>query len=258
MARLKPAEFDDRMTLVEHLDELRSRIIVCLVAVGVAFALCFWQSDLLFDIAKEPLDGRDLATFGPTEPFFTTVEISGYGAIILTLPLLFYQLYAFVLPAFSPHERRTLRPFMVAVPALFLAGVAFAYFVVLPVAIDFLLEFNQAQFDTFLRAKEYFSFFGLLLLSMALLFQIPIVMLSLTRLEIVEPEFFSHNRRYAIFAISVVSAAAPGGDPVSMFLIMIPLLLLYEGSIVVARRFGRPPEETVRTKVSPGEAGSPG
>jgi sec-independent protein translocase protein TatC len=255
VARLKPAEFDERMTLVEHLDELRSRLIFCLVALGVAFAVCFWQSDLLFDIAREPLDGRELLTLSPTEPFVTTVEISGYGAAIIALPLVLYQVYAFVLPAFSPHERRTLRPFMAAIPILFLAGVAFAYFVVMPVAIKFLLNFNDAQFDTQVRSKDYFSFFGLTLLSMALLFQIPIVMLSLTRLEIVEANFFSKNRRYAIFIISVISAAAPGGDPVSMFLIMIPLLLLYEGSIVVARRFGRPRESAVRAEVNPGEAG---
>jgi sec-independent protein translocase protein TatC len=255
VARLKPAEFDERMTLVEHLDELRSRLIFCLVALGVAFAVCFWQSDLLFDIAREPLDGRELLTLSPTEPFVTTVEISGYGAAIIALPLVLYQVYAFVLPAFSPHERRTLRPFMAAIPILFLAGVAFAYFVVMPVAIKFLLNFNDAQFDTQVRSKDYFSFFGLTLLSMALLFQIPIVMLSLTRLEIVEANFFSKNRRYAIFIISVISAAAPGGDPVSMFLIMIPLLLLYEGSIVVARRFGRPREPAVRGEVNPGEAG---
>jgi sec-independent protein translocase protein TatC len=248
VARLKPAEFDDRMTLVEHLDELRSRIIFTLIFLGAAFALCFWQSDLLFDAAREPLDGRELATFGPTEPFFTTVEVSGYGAALL------YQVYAFVLPAFSPHERSTLRPFLVAIPILFLAGVAFAYFVVMPVAIEFLLNFNDEQFDTFVRAKEYFSFFGLTLLAMALLFQIPIVMLSLTRLEIVEPHFFSKNRRYAIFIISVVAAALPGGDPVSMLLIMLPLLLLYEGSIIVARRFGGPPEPAFHADVNPGEA----
>jgi sec-independent protein translocase protein TatC len=255
VARLKPAEFDERMTLVEHLDELRSRIIVCLVALGLAFGLCFWQSELLFDIAREPLDGRELTTLSPTEPFFTTVELAGYGAAILVLPLLFYQLYAFVLPAFSPHERSVLRPFLVAVPLLFLAGVAFAYFVVMPAAIQFLLNFNEAEFNTFVRAKEYFSFFGLTLLAMALLFQIPIVMLSLTRLEIVAPDFFARNRRYAIFIISVVAAALPGGDPVSMILIMLPLIVLYEASIVVARRFGTPPTETVRAEVSPREAG---
>jgi sec-independent protein translocase protein TatC len=257
VARLKPAEFDDRMTLVEHLDELRSRIIYSLIAVGVAFALCFWQSDLLLDIAKEPLPSNTpLTTLGPTEPFFTTVEVSGYGAAILALPIVLYQLYAFVLPAFSPHERRVLRPFLAAVPLLFLAGVAFGYFVVMPVAIKFLLNFNEEEFNTLLRAKEYFGFFGLTLLAMALLFQIPVAMLSLTRLEIVDANFFARNRRYAIFIIAVISAAAPGGDPVSMFLIMIPLLFLYEASIVVSRRYGRPREPAVRAaEVKPGEAG---
>jgi sec-independent protein translocase protein TatC len=124
----------------------------------------------------------------------------------------------------------------------------------MPVAIKFLLNFNDSQFDTFVRAKDYFSFFGLTLLSMALLFQIPIAMVSLTRLEIVEPEFFSKNRRYAIFIISVISAAAPGGDPVSMFLIMIPLLVLYEASIIVSRRFGRRKEPALHAEMKPGQA----
>ncbi|MGH2986942.1 MAG: twin-arginine translocase subunit TatC [Solirubrobacterales bacterium] len=259
MARLKTAraQFDDRLTLVDHLDELRNRIILALVALGVAFALCFWQNSLLLDIANDPLpaDTPVPITFGVTEPFFTTVEVSAYGAMILALPVVLYQLYAFVLPAFSLRERRTITPFLIAMPILFIAGVAFAYFVVMPVAVKFLLNFNDAEFDINVRARDYYSFFGLMLVAMGLLFQIPIAMLSVTRLGIVAPEWFAHNRRYAIFIIAVVSAAAPGGDPVSMIMIMIPLLLLYEGSIAIAKRFGRPHEEPLGTEVSPGEAG---
>ncbi len=263
MARLKQqrARFDDRMTLVDHLDELRNRIIVSLVALGVAFGLCFWQDGLMLDIANAPLpaDTEQPITFGVTEPFFTTVEVAAYGALILALPVVLYQIYAFVLPAFSPSEKRILTPFLIAIPFLFLAGVAFAYFVVLPVAIKFLLNFNEAEFNIQVRARDYYGFFGLMLIAMGLLFQIPVAMLSLTRLEIVTPGFFSENRRYAIFIIAVISAAAPGGDPISMFMIMIPLLLLYEGSILIARRFGRPSddsaEEAVGAEVSPGEAG---
>lgn len=259
MARLKTAraEFDDRLSLVDHLDELRNRIIVSLVALGVAFALCFWQDDLMLDIANAPLpsDVPNPITLSPTEPFFTTVEVSAYGALVIALPVILYQVYAFVLPAFSPQERRTITPFLIAMPILFLAGVAFAYFVVMPVAVKFLLNFNEANFDIQVRARDYYSFFGVMLVAMGLLFQIPIAMLSVTRLEIVSPEWFAENRRYAIFIIAVVSAAAPGGDPVSMFMIMIPLLLLYEGSIVIAKRFGRPREEPLGTEVSPGEAG---
>jgi len=244
MARLKPADFEDRMSLVEHLTELRGRIVVSIVIFGAAFALCFWQNQWLLDIANDPLPA-DLPvpiTFGVTEPFFTTMLVSAYGAMILALPLLLYQVYAFILPAMSPRERKTVTPFLIAAPFLFLAGVAFAYFVVMPIAVKFLLNFNDAEFNIQVRAKDYYGFFGLMLIAMGLLFQIPIGILSITRLGIAEPEWFAKNRRYAIFIIAVVSAAAPGGDPVSMFVIMIPLLLLYEGSILVAKRYGRPPE----------------
>jgi sec-independent protein translocase protein TatC len=125
-------------------------------------------------------------------------------------------------------------------PFLFLAGIAFAYFVVMPIAVKFLLNFNEAQFDIEVRARDYYSFFGLTELAMGLLFQIPIVMLALTRLDIVSADWFARNRRYAIFIIAVVSAAAPGGDPVSMLLIMVPLIVLYEASILIDRRFGKP------------------
>ena len=228
------------MTLVEHLDELRTRIIFSLVALGAAFGLCFWQDNLLLDIAKAPLpEDINLVTLKPTEPFFTTVEVSAYGAFVLAMPVVLYQVWAFILPAFSPRERRAVRPFVLAMPFLFLAGIAFAYFVVMPVAVDFLLSFNESEFDVQLRANEYFSFFGLFMVAMGLLFQIPVAMLSLTRLDIVSADWFAKNRRYAIFIIAVLSAAAPGGDPVSMFMIMIPLVLLYEASILIDRRFGR-------------------
>ena len=244
MARLKPADFEDRMSLVEHLTELRGRIVVSIVIFGAAFALCFWQNQMLLDIANDPLPA-DLPvpiTFGVTEPFFTTMLVSAYGAMILALPLLLYQVYAFILPAMSPRERKTVTPFLIAVPFLFLAGVAFAYFVVMPIAVKFLLNFNDAEFNIQVRAKDYYGFFGLMLIAMGLLFQIPIGILSITRLGIAEPEWFAKNRRYAIFIIAVVSAAAPGGDPVSMFVIMVPLLLLYESSVLVAKRYGRPPD----------------
>jgi sec-independent protein translocase protein TatC len=257
MAKIKPVSHDDRLTLIEHLDELRTRIVIAALAFAVGFGLCFWQNHEVFDILNAPLpDGRKPITFGVTEPFLTTMTISAYAGFALALPVILYQVYAFVLPAFSPVERRTLTPFLIAMPILFLAGVAFAYFVVMPVAVKFLLNFNEANFDIQVRARDYYSFFGVMLVAMGLLFQIPIAMLSLTRLEIASPEWFAENRRYAIFIIAVVSAAAPGGDPVSMFMIMIPLLLLYEGSIVIAKRFGRPRGERIGTEVTPGEAGS--
>lgn len=227
------------MTLVSHLDELRSRIIVSLVFFGAAFALCFWQDNTMLEIANRSLpNDQPPLTLSPTEPFFTTMTVAAYGAMVISLPFLLYQAYAFVLPAFSPREKKIVFPFLMAVPFLFLAGVAFAYFIVMPAAIEFLLNFNESEFNIQVRAKEYYGFLGLTMVAMGLLFQIPIGVLSLTRLEIVTPDQLAKNRKYVIFGISIVAAALPGGDPVSMFLIMIPLIFLYEGSIVLARRFG--------------------
>ena len=198
MARLKRrAQFDDRLTLVEHLDELRTRIIVSSLALGVAVALCFWQNHLLLDIANEPLpaDTPVPITFGVTEPFITTLTVSAYGAIILALPILLYQVYAFVLPAFCPSEQRVVLPLPDRVPFLFIAGVVFAYFVVLPAAVKLPAQLQRGPVQhpgpgprllQLLRRS--------LLVAIGLLFQMPVAILAVTRLGIVTP---SSSRRTA-------------------------------------------------------------
>jgi sec-independent protein translocase protein TatC len=237
--RRKPASFDDRMTLIEHLDELRSRIIWSGVILLLAVVFCFWQNNELLSIANQPLP-RDLdpLTFSPTEPFFTTVKLSMYGGILIALPFLLYQVYAFVLPAFSPTERRVVFPMLLAVPFLFIAGTVFAYFVVLPPALSFLLGFNDAEFNIQIRASEYYGFFVVTLIGVGLLFQIPVGVLAVTRLGIVTPEQLAKNRRYAILIIAVVAMLLPGTDPVTMLICMLPLYLLFEGSLLLARWFG--------------------
>src|SRR3954467_13673634 len=130
MARLRPVDFEDRLTLVEHLDELRTRIVISIVAFSVAFALCYWQNDRLLDIANAPLPGdRTPITFGVTEPFMTTVTITLYAAIVISLPVILSQAYAYVLPALTERERPVIAPFLVMVPVLFGAGVVFGYVV---------------------------------------------------------------------------------------------------------------------------------
>jgi sec-independent protein translocase protein TatC len=171
---------------------------------------------------------------------------------VLSLPVIIYQAYAFLLPAFSDSERKVVIPFLLAAPLLFLAGVAFSYFVVTPAAIKFLLNFNANDFNIEVRAKDYYRFIGVLGLSLGVLFQIPIGVLSITRLGIVTPAQLAHNRRYVILGIAVVSAALPGGDPISMLLIMLPLILLYEASILLAKRFGEGREgEPSATEAAP-------
>jgi sec-independent protein translocase protein TatC len=240
--RVRPVSHEDRLTLVEHLDELRGRIVVCAAAFGVALALCFWQNHLLLEIASGPLpsDHKQLLTFGVTEPFTTTLTVAAYGAIILSLPVLIYQAYAFVLPAFSDAERRVALPIMLIAPVLFGAGIAFAYFVVMPAAVKFLLNFNDSQFNVQVRARDYYSFFSLTMLAGGVIFQLPLAILAVTRLGVVSVSQLSANRRYAYLAIAVIAAALPGVDPVSMLIEMVPLLALYELSILLARAFGRP------------------
>jgi len=242
MRRVKPISHEDEVSLVEHLDELRGRIVVSLAAFGVALALCFWQSHLLLELANGPLpsDHDQLITFGVTEPFTTTVTVAAYGAIILALPVILFQAYAYLLPAFSKREQRVILPLLLLIPALFIAGIAFGYFVVLPAATKFLLNFNDSQFNIQVRAKEYYGFFAQTLLACGIVFQIPVGILAVTRLGIVKVEQLTKNRRYAYLACAVVAAALPGVDPVSMLLETAPLIVLYELSIVLARMFGTP------------------
>ena len=242
--RVKAVSHEDRLTLVEHLDELRARLIVCIAVFGVALALCFWQNHLLLEIAGGPLPDQHerLITFGITEPFTTTLTVSLYGAIVLSLPVVLYQLYAYILPAFSGEERRVVLPILLMFPFLFLAGIAFAYFVVMPAAVSFLLNFNDTQFNVQVRARDYYGFFSMTVLACGLIFQLPLAILAVTRLGIVSVEQLRANRRYAYLACAVVAAALPGVDPISMLIEMVPLLVLYELSILLARAFGRPGE----------------
>lgn len=258
MARVKAVRHEDELTLVQHLDELRSRVIVSLASFGVALALCFWQNHMLLEIANGPLPGgREPITFGVTEPFTTTLTISAYAAILLTLPVLLYQVYAFALPALRPQERKTVLPFLLMAPVLFLAGVVFAYFVVVPAATQFLLNFNSDDFNIQIRAREYYSFFALAEISVGLLFQIPSGILAVTRLGILTPAQIAANRRYAVLAIAVMAMLLPGTDPVTMLISMAPLLLLFEGSLLLARLLGAPSEGPGAVKISVSDVGAP-
>ncbi|HEX2415560.1 MAG TPA: twin-arginine translocase subunit TatC [Thermoleophilaceae bacterium] len=232
MRRIKPVAHDDELTVVDHLDELRARLMVSLAAFLVAFALTAWQSDLVLDIVNAPLpDGREPITLGPAEPFIQTLKNAGYAAILLTLPVLLFQAYAFLAPALGPRERRMAFPLLLMVPLLFVAGVVFCYLLVLPPALDFLLSFNESQFNNQLRASDYYDFATLTMLAMGLGFQVPVGVLVLTRLGVVSYDKLRRSRRYAIVGIAVLAALLPTLDPVTLVLEMLPLMALYELSI---------------------------
>lgn len=241
---IRRARPDDRLTVVEHLGELRSRIIISVAALVVAFGVAYAFHDVLIDILQRPLPAEqqgELKTFSPTEPFFTILKVSFWAAIIASVPIWCYQLYAFVIPAVADQSRRIMLLVVAGVSALFLAGVAFGYFVVLPVALSFLLDFGAGTFDVELRAGEYFSFVTTLLLGAGLIFEVPVAMLALARMGVVTAEMYRKQWRVAIVVIATVAAILPGGDPFSMFLLMIPQLILYQVGIWLAAAFGGPP-----------------
>jgi sec-independent protein translocase protein TatC len=238
VARIKKVEHGQRVELTGHLDELRTRVLVSVAAFGVALGLCFWQNHLILAAVNVPLNGKQLLTLGVAEPFTTTLSLSAYAGILLALPVVLYQVYAFVLPAFNRSEKKVALPLMLMVPVLFVAGAAFAFFVVVPAALQFLLHFNADQFQTQLRAKEYYSFLSLTMIGCGIVFQVPVGVLALTRLGITDAAGLRAKRRYAWLGCAVVAAALPGVDPVTMLFEMVPLVALYELSIVLAAMFG--------------------
>jgi sec-independent protein translocase protein TatC len=241
MRRMRPIAHDDRLSIVDHLDELRSRLIVCAVAFLVAWALTGWQNHLVLKIVNKPLpDGIEPITLGPAEAFYTTLTNAAYAALLLALPVILYQLYAFLLPAFSPSERRVATPLLLLVPVLFITGVVFCYFVVLTPALDFLLNFNADEFNTQVRARDYYSFITLLLLAMGIGFQIPVGVLAACKLGITNAEKLRRSRRYAIVTVVVLASLLPTLDPITLMLESIPLYALFELSILMAAAWGRP------------------
>ncbi len=236
---------DERLSVVEHLDELRNRVIVSVVALVVAFAVAYGFHGQLLEILEWPLPERyeetGLITLSPTEPFFTVLKVCAYTALLAALPIWLYQLYAFVIPAVQDQPRRRMLLVVAGASLLFVAGVAFGYFVVLPVALDFLLGFGGDVFQTEVRANEYFGFVTTLLLASGLMFEVPVAMLALSRIGVTSAEFYIRHWRVAIVLIAALAAILPGGDPFSMLLLMIPQIFLYGLGIWLSKRFGGPP-----------------
>jgi sec-independent protein translocase protein TatC len=244
IARIRRAGREERLSVVEHLDELRNRLIVSIGALVVAMIVAYIFHQELLDALVWPLpddQSTKLLTLSPQEPFMAVLKVSFWAAILASLPVWLYQVYAFVIPAVADVPRRRALALVAGVSSLFLAGVAFGYFVVLPVALRFLLGFGGNAFDTQLRAGEYFGFATTMLLASGLLFEVPIAMLALARMGVVTADLFRRNRRIAIVIIALIAALLPGGDPFSMVLLMLPQIVLYELGIVLARMFGNAP-----------------
>jgi sec-independent protein translocase protein TatC len=236
----------EEATLVEHLDELRTRIFVALGALAVGFAVAFVFHHTLLDWLNAPLpeDRGKPITLGVAEPFLTAVKVSMLGALALATPVVLWQLWSFLAPAVDPHAERTVLLFVAIATVLLAAGVAFGYWVVLPKAVHFLTNFDESQFQIQLRAKDYYGFVMTVLLAVGIVFELPIFMLALIRLDVLSTTTLRRNRRLGYFIVAVVAVLLPGIDPVTTTLEMIPLIGLYEASIwlgvLVERRAPRP------------------
>jgi sec-independent protein translocase protein TatC len=323
---IRPIDHEDRLSLVDHLDELRTRLIVSAVVLAVAFGFCLWQNHALLHIINKPLQtqtkkqvakgegtvgqavlaqqavlkvsrdtqaalgllsrpqsslpaqtraqltvaiaalradaakiprhppGDNPVTLGVGEPFTTTLTVAFYFALVFSLPLILYELYGFVIPALHPAERRLAMPLLIAVPFLFAAGVLFGYFVVLPAAVRFFVNFNASEFNVLVQASQFYKFAATILLAMGLVFQVPVVILAAVRAGLVTTRQLRKNRRYAILACAVVAAFLPG-DAITLLLETVPLYLLYEASILVATVFGRPADANSTSGASGGGGG---
>ncbi len=299
---------EDRLSLVEHLTELRLRLIVSLAALAVAFGFCMWQNHALLHVINQPLstqtqkqvkkgngplgatytvqqgartvaaqlqtvtraldrphsgvspatraalagvspqldkaikrlskapEGNKPVTLGIGEPFTTTIGIALIFAFILALPIILFQLYSFLLPAFSPKQQEIAKSLTLSIPVLFVIGVVFGYFVVLPAAVRFFQNFNSGEFNVLVQASQYYHFAAVTLLAMGLVFQIPVAILAATRAAIVTPSQLRSNRRYAVLACGAVAAFLPG-DAVTLLLETVPLYLLFEASLLLASFF---------------------
>ncbi|HWH09673.1 MAG TPA: twin-arginine translocase subunit TatC [Solirubrobacteraceae bacterium] len=330
---IRTIRHEDRLSLVEHLAELRTRLIVSALALAVAFGICAWQNKALLTIVNAPLSkqtqkqvekgngtlgqtaitqkallglasveereatllaspaaglkpavraalasyGREIAlatarvpkvpqpdkpvTLGIGEPFTASITIAFYFALLLSLPVILFQAYAFVLPAFSPTERKIALPLMLAIPFLFLVGVSFGYFVVFPASVRFFQNFNSSSYNVLVQASAYYRFEALILLAMGLIFQVPVGILAATRAGIVTPKQLRKNRRYAVVVAAVIAALLPG-DAITMALETAPLVLLYEISVHLAtfmeKRATRRAAADAAASTGPGRRPGPG
>jgi sec-independent protein translocase protein TatC len=242
MARLpRRLRHNESVTLVEHLDELRTRLIVSLLAVGVAFGFTYAFRKHIIHWLERPLpsDTR-LITLSPGEPFNTSLTVAFYGAVALAIPILVWQIWAFFAPALEDRSQTVVVRLVVVATILLVAGMAFAYWVVLPNGLSFLLNYDSDLYDTGqVRARDYFSFAAAVIAGLGVLFELPIFILGLVRLGILSSQRLRRNRRIGVGIALLAVVLLPGVDFVSMALQALPILVLFEGSIWASVFFER-------------------
>jgi sec-independent protein translocase protein TatC len=227
------------MTLVDHLSELRDRIVKVLIVVILTSLVGFYFANSIIGILVSPLPNNQLQYTGLGDAFFINVKIALVAGIILAMPVILYQVWAFIAPGLTDAERRTVRPWIPIALVFFALGVGIAY-LILPYAVQFLMGFSSQYLNPLITAGPYFDFVTTMFLVFGLIMEFPILLFGLSRVGIVTSERLSSARRMAILVIAIFAAAAtPGGDLVSPFVLGITMYLLFEGTIFVIRRSGK-------------------
>jgi len=225
---------DEEATLVEHLGELRTRIYISLAALiaGVSVAFTFHRHLILWLELALPTNRRhDLITISPAEPFLTAMWISIYAGFVLAMPVILWQVWSFMAPAFAERTQRSIASLVVFATVLAGAGIAFAYFVVLPAAIHFLTNYDKSLYNVQIRAREYLSFSSMVLLAVAVVFEVPIFVLALVRIGVMTSAKLRRTWRIGVVIMAAIAVALPGVDPVTTTIEAVPLLVLFEASI---------------------------
>ncbi len=230
----------EEKSFIEHLEELRQRLIKCLIVVGIAFGICYFFSKEILDFLMVPLkrsvpEGATAIFLNPAEAFVTYIKLSFYSALFFSSPYILYQVWLFIAPGLYAHEKRMVLPFMIVATFLFVLGVAFAYFVVFPFGLKFLFSFSTEFIRPAPRLKDYLSFTATLLIAFGVVFELPVFVYFLTKMGVIDEKTLSKNRRYAILIIFIVAAILTPPDVFTQLLMAAPLLALYEISIWVAK-----------------------
>jgi sec-independent protein translocase protein TatC len=251
--------YGEEATLVEHLGELRSRLTLSLLALAVAFGIAFAFHDNIIHWLNQalPPNRRHPVTLGVAEPFLTSVMVAIYAGFLIALSIILWQVWSFFAPAMRENTQRVVAGFVLLAAILLAAGVAFGYWIALPAAVHFLTNYDNALYNIQIRAKDYYSFSALVLLAMAVVFELPIFILGLVRLGIVTAKKLRTSWRVGIVAVTALAVALPGVDPVTTLIELGPLLILYFLTVAVAAVFERRwrPELEESLEVSPGETG---
>jgi len=230
---------DEKVTLLRHLEDLRRALLVSIIAVVIAAIASFYYSDQILDLIQKPLKdlgmGLDLVYIGVTEGFFVKMKLALLAGLVIAFPVVAWELWSFIAPALYPHEKRYVYTLFPIILVLFAGGVLFSYFTLLKMVLAFMV-YIAGELKPMITVDKYLSFVLTLTIPFGLVFELPVVVFFLTKTGIIGADVLVRNRKYALLAIFVVAAAlTPGPDPISQTMMAVPVYLLYEISIWVAK-----------------------